>query len=418
MKALIITIGDEILLGQITDTNSTWIAGFLKDFGIYINEILSISDDEVAIKNALNNAVSQNIDLVFITGGLGPTKDDITKKCIAEFLNCNLVFSEKAYKSVENVFKTRGMEVTETNRLQAYIPEKSIALENKNGTAPGMYFKKDNTHFFSMPGVPFEMKALMETEIISVIKSKFKVNPAYIKTVLTFGMGESHLSDKIESWENKIKNEGMHLAYLPSPGRIRLRISLFNEDFSLAKKKVDNAIDELQLIIPDLVFGFDDDTMASVIGDLLIKENATIATAESCTGGNIAAMLTSIPGSSGYFKGSVIAYSNEIKQKLLGVQENTLMKHGAVSEQTVKQMATGVLKSFNTDYAVATSGIAGPGGGTEEKPVGLVWIAVASKDKVFAKKFLFGNNRERNMLRASYTALNMLRLHLTTKMNS
>jgi nicotinamide-nucleotide amidase len=406
MLAEIVTIGDELLIGQVVDTNSAWMAEQLNVIGIKVHQITSISDDQQHILTTLKEA-SERAQLILITGGLGPTKDDITKQTLCKFFGSSLVFNEKAYKNVEKLFSARGVAVTELNRLQAMVPGHCRVVTNPNGTAPCMWFEKDGCNYISMPGVPFEMKAIMELEIIPQLLNK--LNRVIIhRTILTEGVGESFLASLIEPWEDSLPSY-IKLAYLPQPGMVRLRLTAYGTDRNLLQEAIDKAEKELYTFAGKFIFGFDNDTMESVVGQLLRNKGMTLSTAESCTGGNIAQLITSIAGSSDYFKGSVVAYSNEIKEKFLGVPHQLLVEHGAVSEQTVIAMAEGIRTRFVTDFAIAVSGIAGPGGGKEEKPVGTTWIAVATPTETIAGKFLFGDHRGRNIRKASIAALNMLR---------
>jgi len=411
IQAELISIGDELLIGQVINTNSSWIAESLNASGIKVYQSLSISDNKEHILKTLEESMSRS-DIIIITGGLGPTNDDITKETLCEFFDSKLVFNKKAYKNVEEIFRIRGFKVNEINRQQAEIPDCCIPISNNNGTAPGMWFEKNGKIFVSMPGVPFEMKPMMEDFVIPKLLKHFKTNAIYHKTILTQGVGESYLSEIISNWEDNL-SENMKLAYLPQPGIVRLRISAYGESEEKLKKEVELKTKELQKIIPDEIFGYDNDKLEEIIGKLLIKSGASISTAESCTGGAIAKMITSVPGSSNYYIGTVVAYSNEIKEKTLGVKRQTLIDNGAVSEEVVKEMAIGVKNKFNTDFAIATSGIAGPGGAVEGKPVGTTWIALASPNDCIAQKFLFGEHRGRNIRKAALTALNMLRKRLT-----
>ncbi len=406
MLAEIITIGDELLIGQVIDTNSAWIAEQLNMIGIKVYQITSISDNKEHILTTLDEA-SKRAKLILITGGLGPTKDDITKHTLCEFFDTPLVFSEKAYANVERLFFARGVAVTELNRLQAMVPANCRVIPNPNGTAPCMWFEKEGCIFVSMPGVPFEMKAIMEEEIIPELLKN--LNQVIIhRTILTEGVGESHLATIIEPWEDSLP-PFIKLAYLPQPGMVRLRLTAIGTERELLQAAINKAENELMPFAGKFIFGFDSDTMESVVGQLLREKGMTVSTAESCTGGNIAHLITSIAGSSDYFKGSVVAYSNEIKEQFLGVPHQIMVNNGAVSEQTVIAMAEGIRSRFATDYAIAVSGVAGPGGGTDEKPVGTTWIAVVTPTETITKKFLLGDHRGRNIRKASLAALNMLR---------
>ncbi len=411
MQAEIITIGDEILIGQIVDTNSAWMGTLLNENGIKVYQITSVSDNRQHILNALKEA-SERADIILITGGLGPTRDDITKHTLCEYFNAKLRLDKDILVDVTNIFKKFGREVTEINRKQAEVPENCIPLHNYNGTAPGMWFEEKGKIYVSMPGVPFEMKALMAEEVIPRLKKKFTLPFIMHKNVLTQGIGESALAEKISSWEDSLAIENITLAYLPSPSLVRLRLSTRGTDANKMQDSINRKVAELKKIAGDYIYGYDNDTMESVVGALLLKRKETISTAESCTGGYIAHRITSIAGSSDYFKGAIISYANEIKTKELGVSEEILKEHGAVSQPVVEQMAKTARERLNTDYSIAVSGIAGPGGGTPEKPVGTVWIAIATPQRVFSKRWIFAGNRERNILVTGLTALNMLRKEL------
>lgn len=409
MLAEIITIGDELLIGQVIDTNSAWMAQQLNMIGIRVHQITSISDNQDHIHSTLKEA-SIRASLILITGGLGPTKDDITKQTLCRYFGSTLVFNEDAYNNVEKLFAARGFAVSELNRQQAMVPSDCQVIPNPNGTAPCMWFEKDGCIYVSMPGVPFEMKSIMEQEILPrLLKSPDHV--IIHRTILTEGVGESHLATLIEPWEDALP-PFIKLAYLPQPGMVRLRLTAYGTNRPEMQKAISRAEEVLYSYAGKYIFGFDNDTIESVVGQLLQKKGYSLSTAESCTGGNIAQLITSIPGSSDYFKGSIVAYSNEIKEKFVGVKPETLAAHGAVSEQTVIEMAEGIRSRFSTDCAIAVSGIAGPGGGTDEKPVGTTWIAVTTPSGTVAKKFLFGEHRGRNIRKASVAALNMLRRKL------
>ena len=410
MKVEIITIGDEILIGQIIDTNSAWMANRLNEIGAKVERIVTISDGLEVIKSAFKDA-EERADLVLVTGGLGPTKDDVTKNAFAEYFNCGFTFYPEIAEHISRLFARFGKEITEINRLQAELPSACEPLQNDQGTAPGMWFEKNDTVFVSMPGVPYEMKGIMRNHVLPRIREKFNTPAILHKTVLTMGMGESWLSEHIEEWESSLPQE-LKLAYLPSPGRVRLRLSAFGEQMDRLQSIMESEVDKLLNIIPDLVFGYDTDTIEKVVGELLKSAGKTLSTAESCTGGLIAHKITSVAGSSAYFLGSVVSYANEVKMASLGVKDADLKSFGAVSEPVVRQMAEGVRNNLKTDYGVATSGIAGPDGGTEEKPVGTVWIAVAGPEQTIAKRYQFGHNRARNVEISANTALNMLRKEL------
>lgn len=411
MKAEIITIGDELLIGQVIDTNSAFIATKLNEAGIFVHQITSVSDNREHIIEALGNA-AQKADIVLITGGLGPTNDDITKLTLCEYFKVGLRFDPEAYKDVEYVFKIRGRAVTEVNRKQAELPENCVALRNKNGTAPGMWFDVKGKIYVSMPGVPHEMKALMEDEVIPKLKKQFTLPVIVHRNVLTIGIGESTLAEKIAAWENSLAQHGIKLAYLPSIGMVRLRLTTSGTDRTQLEEIVQKKIAELQSLIGEFIYGYENDTLEGIIGKILKERKQTIATAESCTGGYISHLITSIPGSSDYYVGSVITYSYEIKTLELNVNADLLNTKGAVSKEVVEQMASEVRRKFKTDYSIAVSGIAGPGGGTPEKPVGTVWIAIASPQRIFSKRFQFANNRLHNIQMTANAALNLLRKEL------
>jgi nicotinamide-nucleotide amidase len=413
MNAEIISIGDELLIGQVINTNASWMASELNKWGIRVSHISMISDNPNAIKNALDDA-TERANVILITGGLGPTKDDITKQVLADYFDAKLVFHQPSFEQVRDLFRLRNYKVTPLNRKQAEIPDNCIPLQNKNGTAPGMWFEKEGRVFVSMPGVPFEMKALMSEEIIPRLREKYKLGFIFHKTIMTTGMGESMLAEKIKDVEDALPSN-IKLAYLPQPGIVRLRLSAQGDDKIQLEKIIKDHCRLIRNRIPELVFGFDDISLEEVAGQLLREEGKTVSTAESCTGGYIAHLITSIAGSSDYFTGSVIAYSNEVKIKELKVKPVDLYKYGAVSRQVVEQMAVGVREKLQTDYSLATSGIAGPDGGTDEKPIGTIWIAVATPLGVKSKLLKLGEHRGRNIRRSTLASLNMLRLELTSE---
>ena len=407
MKAIIINIGDELLIGQVTNFNASWMAEQLNLIGVDVIRINVVSDTEKEILNALIDS-EKNAELIILTGGLGPTNDDITSKTLCKYFNTHLVFHEETYKDIENMFKKRGFVMTELNRQQAEVPEGCLVIKNTEGTAPGLCFYKNGKIFIATPGVPFEMKTMMTNHINPLVMQKIGNETIVHKTVLTQGLGESFLAETIADWENNLPKQ-IRLAYLPSPGLVKLRLTARGNDKGVLNKLIDDEIVKLKEIIYENIFGYDNETLEQIIGTHLIEKKKTLVTAESCTGGAIAQRITSIAGSSAYFKGSVIAYSNEVKENILGVKSETLIKHGAVSEETVKEMADNVRIKLKADYAISVSGIAGPDGGTSEKSVGTVWIAVSSSVETIATKFQFGNNRLVNIERATVTALNMIR---------
>lgn len=410
MEADLITIGDEILIGQIVDTNSAWMAKQLNDEGINVRQITSISDQPAHIIATLKESGSK-ASIVLVTGGLGPTKDDRTKAAMCDFFGTQLIESKEVLDHIIELLSPRGIVINALNREQALVPATATVLMNKLGTAPGLLFNHEGTIFVFMPGVPFEMKYLMENEVLPRLKKRFNTTTIIHRTVLTQGLPESMLAELIADWEDNLP-ECISLAYLPSPQSMKLRLSARGEDHTYLSQLIEERINELMTIIPDNIFGYEEDSMAGNIGKILKKKGLSVATAESCTGGHIAHLFTSNPGSSEYFKGGIVAYSNELKMKLLGVDPEVIFEKGAVSKEVVEAMAVAARQLLNTNYAIATSGIAGPTGGTPEKLVGTVWIAVAGPDSVVSKVYNFGDHRERNIIRSSQTALNMLRLIL------
>ena len=411
MKAELITIGDELLIGQTIDTNGSWLAEQLNLLGITVSQISSIRDNREHIISSLQNAQSRS-ELVILTGGLGPTNDDITKSTLCEFFDSELVLNEQVLEKIEAYFNSRSLKMIKVNSDQAMLPNNCQYLKNERGTASGMWFKKDGVDFISLPGVPYEMKGIFLDEILPVLKAQYSISTVVNKTVKTQGIGESFLAEIIKDWEKKLIDSGLKLAYLPSPGIVKLRITAFGNNEAELSARIDDSIENLKKLIPKYIFGYEKDRIEEVVGQLLKEKGSSLSLAESCTGGNIAHLITGVSGSSNYFKGSVVAYSNDIKQQVLNVDPKSIQQNGAVSKQVVEQMATGVRNSFKSDYSIATSGVAGPTGGTKQKPVGTVWIAVAYNEGVVSKKFNFGNNRERNIQISSLSALNMLRLVL------
>jgi nicotinamide-nucleotide amidase len=407
MLAEIITIGDEILIGQIVDTNSAWMAQKLNLAGIRVKQITSVSDDKNHIISALKEAEAR-VDIILITGGLGPTKDDITKNTLKDYFNCGWRLDEAVLSDVTRIFSKYGREVTEVNRLQAQVPDCCTTIRNHNGTAPAMWFEKSKKVFVSMPGVPYEMKAIMTNDVIPMLSKKFKTPFIHHRTVLTQGVGESMLAEMISNWEDNLPSN-FKLAYLPALGSVRLRLSAVGANEAEIKSIADEKIQLLKPIIQEHIFGYENETLEEIIGELLRERKQTLATAESFTGGSISAAITKIPGSSDYYQGSVVSYANEIKVNELGVSESDLKNFGAVSQQVAEQMAIGVKQKFKTNYAISTTGIAGPSGGSEAKPVGMAWIAIAGPKGVISKKFTFGEQRQAIIQRATLTALNMLR---------
>ncbi|MDI1256247.1 MAG: CinA family nicotinamide mononucleotide deamidase-related protein [Flavobacterium sp.] len=409
MKATIVTIGDEILIGQIVDTNSGFIAKSLDKIGVEIDEMISISDNKTHILDTFKK-LQNNVDLVLITGGLGPTKDDVTKKTFCDYFEDQLVTNEAVLAHVteliEGFFKRP---ITQLNKDQALVPSKATILFNKVGTAPGMWMKKENTVFISLPGVPFEMKYLIENEIIPKVVAAYERPYIIHKTILTYGMGESMVAEKIEDWENNLP-EFIKLAYLPSLGRVRLRLSARGTDKAVLEQAIDENVTSLTAIIGDIIVGFEEEeTIEFVLGKLLTKHKKTIATAESCTGGKIAQVITSIPGASAYFKGSVVTYTKEIKINVLGISPEMIEKYSVVSAEVATEMASRIKGIMKTDYAIGITGNAGPAkdDGAEAK-VGTVFIALATPDEVICEEFNFGQPREKVIDRAVNKSLEML----------
>lgn len=414
-KVELICIGDELLIGQVVNTNASWIGNALIESGIKLNSVNSISDQKESILGALQKAHSQ-ANFVLVTGGLGPTSDDITKPCICEYFNTALYEDETVVADVQSFFAKRGRPLTELNRKQAEVPIGAKIIQNHNGTAPGLHLKLDAVEYFFMPGVPFEMKAMMEEYVIPYLRS-FYNNQLSTINIMTTGIGESFLADKIKIWEENLPSS-MQLAYLPSPGIVRLRLTAFGKEKSILDAELKSQHQQLIKLIPNYIYAAADESIEVTLSRILKKQNKTIATAESCTGGIIAHKLTSIVGSSEFYKGSIVAYANSTKINVLGVSAQNIMQMGAVSEEVVKQMAINVRKMLQSDISIATSGIAGPDGGSEDKPVGTVWIGVATKEAVFAKKFNFETDRMRNINRASIAALNYCREILLNNNNN
>ncbi len=410
MNCEIITIGDELLIGQVIDTNSAWMATKLNDAGIRIRQITSVGDDPEQIREALD-AARKRAELILITGGLGPTRDDLTKDTLCSYFDSKLTIDSKVVEDLTNYFTSRGRELTETNLRQAEIPVKCTPIYNPIGTAPGMWFEQDGSIFISMPGVPYEMKAMMEEKILPRLTERFKLPGVIHHTIITSGVGESFLADRIRDWELQLPSH-IRLAYLPSVGMVKLRLSCYTADAAKEHELLLEA-DKLKKLISKHIIGFDEDTPESVTGKLLQERNETLAIAESCTGGYLSHLVTSIPGSSAYYVGSTISYANEVKTRFLGVDSEVIKKEGAVSETVARAMASGVREKLGTTWALSTTGIAGPAGGTAEKPVGTVWIGLAGPGGVIARKFLFGNNRMRNIQATAIYAFKMLRNEMT-----
>jgi len=416
MKASIITIGDEILIGQIIDTNSAWIGQQLNDIGIALSEIISVADTIDAIRIGLDQAVAVS-DIVIITGGLGPTQDDLTCEALAKYFDVEMVFHEELWTRIQGMFAKRGRQTTNLHKEQCFLPANANLLENTMGTAPGMHIKTMAAQFFSLPGIPYEMKYIMETHILPTLA---KSSPVHIvhKTIMTAGQGESILAKEIEHISS-ILPEHIKLAFLPSLSKVRIRLTgkSTNDKEALHKEVIDYA-HQISNALSQYVYGEDELSLEKALGELCISKKIKIATAESCTGGLVASKIVSVPGSSKYFEGGVVAYSYELKQKLLAVNKSTLQEYGAVSEEVVKEMLTGILKETGADIAISISGIAGPGGGTPEKPVGTIWLACGSLSEQRTKKLLLSKDRGLNIEYTSNVAINMLRQFVDTSVSS
>jgi len=411
----IINIGNELLFGKTINTNAAFIAEKLYETGIEVEKSIVIPDNPDIIFRTIGDCFKET-DWIITTGGLGPTQDDMTKNVIARYFEVGFEVHQPTLDMVVKMFSDRGLEAGEINRKQAEIPIGAIALTNKNGTAPGLWLEKNGKTLIALQGVPFEMQEILVQSVIPLLKEKYKgVHAVVHKNILTSGMGESMLAQKIEAWENALSKE-LTLAYLPSPGQVLLRLTARTENQESASKLIDSQLPSLFEMIKPYLVSPDGETLVAVVSSLLKKQKKKLAIAESCTGGYLSHLITSLPGSSQFFEGSIVSYSNEIKRDILNVRETNLKKHGAVSEMVVTDMALNTMSLFETDYAIATSGVAGPSGGTEEKPVGLVWVAVATPTKVVTQKFLFGKNGGREVIikRAAMAALNLLRLELTS----
>lgn len=412
IHASIVTIGDEILIGQIVDTNSAFISRELNKVGIRIKHKISIGDQREEIENALNTLIGKT-DVIIFTGGLGPTNDDITKIVLNDYFGGKFVRHEETYRMLEEYYKSRNREFIPVNQTQADVPDVCTVLINKNGTAPGMMFEKDGTLVYSLPGVPYEMEALLTEQVIPVIQDRFNLEPIAHATLQTVGIPESSLMMKIKNWEDNLPKD-LKLAYLPSFGVVRLRLTCW-EAGKYSESDLYTHFKPLYEILGDAIWAEGDVTMESYVFNLLKSKKIKVSFAESCTGGYLAHRLTSYAGSSEIFNGSIVSYSNEIKAVELGVSRDDLSEFGAVSEQVVRQMAEAVKEKFGADYGVATSGIAGPDGGTETKPVGTVWVAISGPNNTVTHKFNFTNNRERNIKLTLTQAFNLLRLEILKK---
>jgi nicotinamide-nucleotide amidase len=407
ISASIITIGDELLIGQVIDTNSSWMAQRLNEIGIAVKKRVAIGDSADDIRDMLDSE-SKEADVILITGGLGPTSDDITKEALCEYFNGKMIVNEGALENVKYLFeKIYNKPVSPVNLAQAEVPDVCEVIQNKRGSAPGMVFHKDSTIFISMPGVPYEMQGIMN-EVIPYLQKQFELPVIIHRTILTAGIGESALAEIISDFEHNLPQE-IRLAYLPNYGMVRLRLTTSGFDKAATEKLMEDQFGQLKVLVKKYMVTDEDDPMQVVLGKLLVKNKKTISTAESCTGGAIASLISSVPGASRYYEGSIVSYSCDVKENLLGVQNKTLTEYGAVSEETVLEMLQGLLKNIKTDYGIAVSGIMGPDGGTPDNPVGTVWIAVGNKEKQEAQKFHQRFERYKNIEVTSVTALNMMR---------
>lgn len=406
MEAAILTIGDEILIGQIVDTNSAWLGQKLSEIGIKVKKIFSLGDQKEEIIKGLSQAISES-DMVIITGGLGPTKDDITKVAIAEFLGVELFFHHETYERIKRIFEKIGKQMSSSHDSQCFMPEGVTILKNSMGTAPGMLFNYKNKKIISLPGVPYEMKAIMEEVVLPMLVDE-SVNTIIHKTILTCCTGETVIENRISDLVSSFPPE-LKIAYLPSLAQVRLRLTATGNNLEAIQKMINYYTDGISERLSDVIFGYDDSSLENELQKLCISKGLTIALAESCTGGHISSKIVSVPGSSEYYLGGMVAYSDEIKKKLLHVSEVTLHNYGAVSEETVKEMVDGTIRIFNCDAAISVSGIAGPGGGSTEKPVGTIWICVGNNQKKETFLLKAGKDRNKNIEIASIYALDLLR---------
>lgn len=412
MKATIINIGDEILIGQIVNTNASWMADQLNQSGIPVDLVLVIADNQTAICSALDHALAQT-DLVLVTGGLGPTKDDVTKQTLSNYFEMNMVYHEPSFKNIQQLLAQYGRVADERYAVQAEMPEGATILINKVGTASGMWFERNGKIVVSIPGVPREVHYLMNQEILPRLLRQYHFPTILHHTIHTTGKGETDLAEMLQEFEEQLPSN-IKLAYLPNSmlGFVRLRLSAYGEDPMVLEAQLEHYVSELPPILGALIFGENGTTIEQAVGKLLLQKGYTLGTAESCTGGNIAHKITSVPGSSAYYEGSVVAYSNTIKQQVLQVKTNTLTEHGAVSEEVVIQMVRGTQQLMQVDCAIAVSGVAGPTGGSPEKPVGTIWIAIAKGEELYTKRLQLGKDRLQNIERTTTIALNLLRLFL------
>jgi nicotinamide-nucleotide amidase len=411
MNVIVVSIGDELLIGQTINTNASWIGQEISKLGGNVIEGLTISDKVQDILSTVDYAINKS-DVVIITGGLGPTKDDITKHTLANYFETELEIHKPTLDKITAYFSMRNRPMLESNIQQAALPKNCVILTNNYGTAAGMWFEKNGKIVISLPGVPYEMKGIVTEEVFPRMKELFQLNSMYHKTILTQGIGESFLAEKLTDWENRVRAEGFGLAYLPSPGIVKLRVSSPNGEKD--KERIEEYLSEVKNSLPEAVFGYENETLPEIIGNLLREKNLKIGTVESCTSGLLANQIVSVSGASDYFEGSLLTYSYKLKEEILGISNTTLLDNGAVSEIVALEMAESGLKKLNVDICLSTTGIAGPLGGTDDKPVGLVWIGLATKNGVKARKFQFGDNRERNLQMTVLSALNWLRYELLT----
>jgi nicotinamide-nucleotide amidase len=406
MKLEILAIGDELLIGQTINTNASWLGQELSKRGYQISRSIAVSDDPEQIVFALDNLLPTT-DCVLITGGLGPTKDDLTKHVLAQYFDTELVIHEPTLAQIVTFFESRNKPMLDVNIQQAALPASCTILKNRVGTAAGMWFEKANKIYISLPGVPYEMKTIISEEVFPLFEKRFGSSAMYHQTLLTQGIGESFLAEQIKDWEDDVRNDGLSLAYLPSPGLVKLRLTSYNgiQD----QDKIEHYFMQLKARLPEAIFGEGEQSLESVLGDILLEKKATIGTVESCTAGLLANTIASVPGASAYYQGALLTYSNELKQQIAKVSAQALNKFGAVSEQVAKEMAQNGRQILGVDYCLATTGIAGPTGGTPEKPVGLVWIGLSGPNGTVAKSFRFGDNRSRNLEMTVLSAMNWLR---------
>jgi nicotinamide-nucleotide amidase len=413
MNVIVISIGDELLIGQTVNTNASWIGQEISKIGGNILEGLTISDKAQEILTTVEYSIKK-ADVIIITGGLGPTKDDITKHTLASYFDTELEIHQPTLDKITAYFSMRKRPMLESNIQQAALPKDCTILSNNYGTAAGMWFEKNGKIVISLPGVPYEMKGIMSEEVFPRMKERFQLNSMYHKTILTQGIGESFLAEQLTEWENRVRAEGFGLAYLPSPGIVKLRISSPHGEKD--KDLIDNYFSEVKNTLPEAVFGYENETLPEIIGKLLREKNLKIGTVESCTSGLLANHIVSISGASDYFEGSLLTYSYKLKEEIIGISNSTLVQNGAVSEIVAIEMAEKGLEKLDVDICLSTTGIAGPLGGTDDKPIGLVWIGLATKNGVKARKFQFGDNRERNLQMTVLSALNWLRYELINEL--